>query len=102
MAHLAGFIIVAENLISAILPRISTVLIIRFMLMINFSATAKIYSKEAIFIRLGYQFNQFYGLQIAWHDISNHAPEVSEIVIDYNGEPIDYETRFKIVTQINF
>ena len=50
----------------------------------------------------GYQFNQFYTLQIAWHDISNHAPEVSEIVIDYNGDPIDYETRFKIVTQINF
>ena len=50
----------------------------------------------------GYQFNQFYGLQIAWHNISNHAPEVSEIVIDYNGDPIDYETRFKIVSQINF
>ena len=102
MAHLAGFIIVAENLILAILPRISTALIIRFMPHDGFRRDRENLQQRSYIYQAGYQFNQFYTLQIAWHDLSNHAPEVSEIVIDYNGDPIDYETRFKIVTQINF
>ncbi len=41
-------------------------------------------------------------LALAWHNISNPAPEVSEIVTQYNGSPIDYENRFKLVTQFQF
>ncbi len=47
-------------------------------------------------------FTDYYGVQLAYHAIKNHAPEVSEIVTRYNGDPIDYETRFKIVHQIKF
>ncbi len=41
-------------------------------------------------------------ISLAYHNINNPAPDVSEIVTHYNGTPIDYENRFKLVTQFEF
>ena len=50
----------------------------------------------------GYQLTDNFSINFAYHNISNPAPAVSEIITHYNGAPIDYETRFKLVTQFLF
>ncbi|MCH9844528.1 MAG: hypothetical protein K0U39_03380 [Alphaproteobacteria bacterium] len=51
---------------------------------------------------VGYKLTDNLAINFAYHNISNPAPEVSEIITHYNGAPIDYETRFKLVTQFSF
>ncbi|MCH9853159.1 MAG: hypothetical protein K0U45_06600 [Alphaproteobacteria bacterium] len=50
----------------------------------------------------GYKLTDNLAINFAYHNISNPAPEASEIITHYNGVPIDYETRFKLVTQFSF
>ncbi len=50
----------------------------------------------------GYRLTDNFAINFAYHNISNPTPDASEIITHYNGAPIDYETRFKLVTQFSF